>query len=222
MKFRRFAVCAGLCTASVFMTLTSAAVTAADDTYKTTVKGKAGQNQLERITDAELPEITGNATYSAYIPLAQTKTVEYFVLDIDGLNNTVYEHLAVTVDKVRIDGEEYEMNSTPAVDIQYEEGSFNGTRIYIANEDSNYPFLPVQTKVNESIEIIFTVKGMPTDGPLFVDKQRLPLLLRQRKQAVRNWLHMKAPLRRRLLHQRLYRNHLHQSAIMYCLTIRRL
>ena len=170
MKFRRFAVCAGLCTASVFMTLTSAAVTAADDTYKTTVKGKAGQNQLERITDAELPEITGNATYSAYIPLAQTKTVEYFVLDIDGLNNTVYEHLAVTVDKVRIDGEEYEMNSTPAVDIQYEEGSFNGTRIYIANEDSNYPFLPVQTKVNESIEIIFTVKGMPTDGPLFVDK----------------------------------------------------
>ena len=62
------------------------------------------------------------------------------------------------------------MNSTPAVDIQYEEGSFNGTRIYIANEDSNYPFLPVQTKVNESIEIIFTVKGMPTDGPLFVDK----------------------------------------------------
>ena len=86
MKFRRFAVCAGLCTASVFMTLTSAAVTAADDTYKTTVKGKAGQNQLERITDAELPEITGNATYSAYIPLAQTKTVEYFVLDIDGLN----------------------------------------------------------------------------------------------------------------------------------------
>ena len=153
MKFSRFAVCAGLCTASVFMTLTSAAVTAADDTYKTTVKGKAGQNQLERITDAELPEITGNATYSAYIPLAQTKTVEYFVLDIDGLNNTVYEHLAVTVDKVRIDGEEYEMNSTPAVDIQYEEGSFNGTRIYIANEDSNYPFLPVQTKVNESIEI---------------------------------------------------------------------
>lgn len=170
MKFRRFAACAGLCTASVFMNLMSAEVTAADDTYKAIVKGKAGQNQLERITDAELPEITGNATYSAYIPLAQTKTVEYFVLEIDGLNNTVYENLAVTVDKVRIDGEEYEMNSAPSVDIQCEDVSFNGTRIYIADEDSSYSFLPVKTNVNQSIEIIFTVNGMPADGPAFVDK----------------------------------------------------
>lgn len=170
MKFRRSAACAGICTASAFMILMSSSVTAADDTYKTIVKGKAGQNQLERITDAELPEITGNAAYSAYIPLAQTKTVEYFVLEIDGLNNTVYENLAVTVDKVRIDGVEIEMNSSPAVDIQCEDGSFNGTRIYIANEDSQYPFLPTQTTVNESMEVIFTVSGMRTDGPVFVDK----------------------------------------------------
>ena len=112
MKFRRFAVCAGLCTASVFMTLTSAAVTAADDTYKTTVKARPVKTNWKGLQMQNCRKLQVTLRIPLIFLSAQTKTVEYFVLDIDGLNNTVYEHLAVTVDKVRIDGEEYEMNST--------------------------------------------------------------------------------------------------------------
>lgn len=168
MKYRRFAACAGICAAAVSMMILSPAVIA-DDIYKTIVKGQAGQNQLESLTDAELPVITGNATYSAYLPLEKTKTVEYLIVDIDGLNKTAYEQLAVTVDKIRIDGAEIEMSASPSIDTQYEDGDFNGTRIYIADE-SDYSFLPTKTSVNESIEIIFTVSGMKTNGPDFVDK----------------------------------------------------
>lgn len=168
MKYRRFAACAGICAAAVSMMILSPAVIA-DDIYKTIVKGQAGQNQLESLTDAELPVITGNATYSAYLPLEKTKTVEYLVVDIDGLNKTAYDELAVTVDKIRIDGSEIEMSASPSVDIQFVDSDFNGTRIYIADE-SDYSFLPTKTTVNESIEIIFTVKGMKTNGPDFVDK----------------------------------------------------
>lgn len=168
MKYRRFAACAGICAAAVSMMILSPAVIA-DDIYKTIVKGQAGQNQLESLTDAELPVITGNATYSAYLPLEKTKTVEYLVVDIDGLNKTAYEQLAVTVDKIRIDGAEIKMSASPSIDTQYEDGDFNGTRIYIADE-SDYSFLPTKTSVNESIEIIFTVSGMKTNGPDFVDK----------------------------------------------------
>lgn len=168
MKYRRFAACAGICAAAVSMMILSPAVIA-DDIYKTIVKGQAGQNQLESLTDAELPVITGNATYSVYLPLEKTKTVEYLIVDIEGLNKTAYEQLAVTVDNIRIDGAEIEMSASPSIDIQYEDGDFNGTRIYIADE-SDYSFLPTKTSVNESIEIIFTVSGMKTNGPDFVDK----------------------------------------------------
>lgn len=168
MKYRRFVACAGICAAAVSMMILSPAVIA-DDIYKTIVKGQAGQNQLESLTDAELPVITGNATYSAYLPLEKTKTVEYLIVDIEGLNKTAYEQLAVTVDKIRIDGAEIEMSASPSIDIQYEDSDFNGTRIYIADE-SDYSFLPTKTSVNESIEIIFTVSGMKTNGPDFVDK----------------------------------------------------
>lgn len=168
MKYRRFAACAGICTAAVSMMILSPAVIA-DDIYKTIVKGQAGQNQFESLTDAELPVITGNATYSAYLPLEQTKTIEYLIVDIDGLNKTAYDDLAVIVDKIRIDGTEIEMSASPSIDIQCEDHDFSGTRIYIADE-SDYSFLPTKTSVNESIEIIFTVSGMKTNGPDFVDK----------------------------------------------------
>lgn len=167
MKFHRLFYSAVMCTA-VSAVLAAQSVNAADG-YKISVRGQAGQNQFESILNAELPDITGNGTYSVYLPVEQTKNIEYLVMEIEGLDKNTCADLTVVIDKVRIDGSEISLSGSPVIDFQCQDGDFSGTRIYIADENGS-SFLPSKTAVTQSIEFIFTVSGMDRNGPEFVDK----------------------------------------------------
>jgi hypothetical protein len=144
----------------------------AADAPKAIIQGLTSKTSLWPITaDAECPEITGNATYSAYLTVEPDTTVNFLTVDINGLRNIDYPSLTISDVKVRLDGADFDVSGY-TVDYALTSGSFDGSRITLYNTwSSDVTAIPAHTVLQKSVEVIFTVSGMPTDGPAFVDKR---------------------------------------------------
>ncbi|MGN1481786.1 hypothetical protein [Porcipelethomonas sp.] len=174
MKSGKLFACLCACAMALILTDTAISDICAEDIPKAVLIGQIGENEIwdDGTDGAESPEITGDAVYSAFLPLKYSDSVEFLALDIEGVSTSVYENLSVTVEKIRIDGKDYPFSETPVVNTDYVNAGFSGTRVYIVDSwEGNLSVLPTKTTFAESVEVIFKVSGTGKKGSDFVDKR---------------------------------------------------
>jgi hypothetical protein len=131
--------------------------------------GVLGSNEfwsVDKLPEGSVvPTVTENGTYTAKLVLDEgTETVDFLIIALDGLRGEEFADLAITVDSIKVDGEELETADLEAVFINtgYKEGSFNGTRIYLTDTwtGTGAAAVPADTEIIKSIEVTFTVSGI--------------------------------------------------------------
>lgn len=131
--------------------------------------GMLGTNKFWSVDElaegSVVPTVTKNGTYTAKLVLSEaTDSVQFLIVALDGLKGEDFENLAITVDSIKVDGEELETAdlSKAVINTGYKEGSFDGTRIYLTDTfaGTDAAAIPADTVIKQSIEVTFTVSGI--------------------------------------------------------------
>ena len=120
-------------------------------------------------------EITENGTYTVSwtVDADGTGTEEFLIVSIkplgaaDTFTKDTFEELAITVDSIKIDGEEADWTpNDAALNYKYYEGGTGSTRIYLADgwNINKGETLGIAQDLLTSIEVTFTISGLYEDG----------------------------------------------------------
>lgn len=110
----------------------------------------------------------GNGTFTVKIDTSAQATTEAFVFNVDLINAvTNYPEIKAVLDSIKVDGNEVAFDASK---IQYGDLEGNGNyRIEIYNDygstKDNPPIDPAAMASKQSIEITFTVSGIPENDP---------------------------------------------------------
>lgn len=138
-------------------------------TYAYWGEGNSGNTDNITSTPAEITSEGGQYTASWNITGDGTGTIEFLTLEFDSkdenyITKDTYPNLSVTIDSVKIDGEQIDYTmSADSLNLAYYGGGTGSTRVYFQDHWGNNggsQDIPYETIVQQSIEVTFTISNL--------------------------------------------------------------